>query len=279
MGVTVPETLDDVLRVLAERPETQVLAGGTDFMVEVNSAQRRPTDVVSLRRVRELRGFEHRNGEVELHAGLTYSEMQTPTLAESVPALAQAARTVGSPQIRNAGTLGGNLGTASPAGDTLPVLAALDARIEVVSARGRRDLGLDELIVGSKRHSLEPGELIAGVTVPAARGRQEFLKVGTRNAMVIAVCSVALTVDRRARTVRCALGAAGPRVIRARDAETWIAERVDWEAARLDDVRLAREFGTRVSAAARPIDDHRSTAAYRRHAVGVLAARALERAL
>lgn len=279
MGITVAETLDDALGAVADRPGAQVLSGGTDFMVEVNFGQRRPTDVVALRRVAELRGFHRRNGSVELGAGLTYSRMQQPEIADLVPALAQAARTVGSPQIRNAGTLGGNLGTSSPAGDTLPVLAALDASIEVASARGRRTLGLDELIVGPKQNSLEPDELIVGATVPVASGPQEFLKIGTRNAMVIAVCSVALVVDGEARAVRCALGAAGPVIIRATEAEEWVASRVDWDTGRIDDPRIASEFGQRVAAAARPIDDHRSTAEYRRHAIGVLATRALERAL
>lgn len=279
MGIAVPETLDDALSEVADRPGAQVLSGGTDFMVEVNFAQRRPTDVVALRRVAELRGFHRHNGSIELGAGLTYSRMQQPELADVVPALAQAARTVGSPQIRNAGTLGGNLGTGSPAGDTLPVLAALDASIEVASLRGRRTLKLDELILGPKRHSLEPDELIVGATVPAATGPQEFLKIGTRNAMVISVCSVAFVVDSEARSVRCALGAAGPVIIRATEAEEWIAQRVDWDKGRIDDPRLASEFGQRVAAVARPIDDHRSTAEYRKHAIGVLATRALERAL
>ncbi len=279
MGITVAETLDDALGAVADQPGAQVLSGGTDFMVEVNFGQRRPTDVVTLRRVTELRDFQRRNGSVELGAGLTYSRMQQPELADLVPALAQAARTVGSPQIRNAGTLGGNLGTSSPAGDTLPALAALDASIEVASVRGRRTLGLDELIVGPKKNSLEPDELIVGATVPVASGPQEFLKIGTRNAMVIAVCSVALVVDSEARAVRCALGAAGPVIIRATEAEEWIAQRVNWDTGRIDDPRLASEFGQRVAAAARPIDDHRSTADYRRHGIGVLATRALERAL
>jgi CO/xanthine dehydrogenase FAD-binding subunit len=279
MGVAVPTTIAETLGLLADQPDAELLAGGTDFMVEVNFAHRRPVDVIALARVDELRGWTRQNGTVVLRAGLTYTEMQQPEFAALVPGLAQAARTVGSPQIRNAGTLGGNLGTASPAGDTLPVLAALDARISVRSATAARTIEFEDLHIGPKQHILEPDELITEVEVPAAAGRQEFLKVGTRNAMVISVCNVALVADRSTRTVRCAIGAAGPTVIRARDAESWIADRIDWGAPPAVDSALADEFGAKVGAAARPIDDHRSTADYRRHAVGVLAARALRRAL
>jgi CO/xanthine dehydrogenase FAD-binding subunit len=277
MGVAIPTTIDETLGLLADDAEAELLAGGTDFMVEVNFARRRPRSVVALARVDELRGWTRRDGTAVLRAGLTYREMQAPAFAATVPGLAQAARTVGSPQIRNAGTLGGNLATASPAGDTLPVLAALDARIAIRSAAGAREIGFDDLHIGPKQHTLELGEMITEVSVPAAPGRQEFLKVGTRNAMVIAVCNVALVVQPAERRVRCAIGAAGPTVIRARDAEAWVEDRIDWDDGGAD-AAMIEEFGRRVGDAARPIDDHRSSAAYRRHAVGVLASRALRRA-
>jgi CO/xanthine dehydrogenase FAD-binding subunit len=201
-----------------------------------------------------------------------------PELHKLLPGLAQAARTVGSPQIRNAGTLGGNLGTGSPAGDSLPVLAALDATVVVGSKQGRRSLSLDELIVGPKRTTLKPGEVIVEVRVPAALGAQEFLKVGTRNAMVIAVANTALVVDWAGRSVRCALGSVGPVIIRATEAEQLISSRIDWEERALNDENAVAEFAALVRSAARPIDDHRSTADYRRHAVGICATRALQRA-
>jgi CO/xanthine dehydrogenase FAD-binding subunit len=265
--------------MLAGSPEAELLAGGTDFMVEVNAGWRRPSAVLALGRLPELSGWHQEDGSVVLGAGLTYTQMLGADLARLVPALAQAARTVGSPQIRNAGTLGGNLGTASPAGDTLPVLSALDAVIRLSGADGStRTLPLDELVTGPKQTALRAGEVITEVHVPAALGTQEFLKVGTRNAMVIAVATVALVVDWAGRSVRVALGSAGPVVIRAREAEVHAAEGIDWEERRLlrDDLE---EFSSLVRDAARPIDDHRSTAAYRRHAVGVCAARALRRAV
>jgi CO/xanthine dehydrogenase FAD-binding subunit len=280
VSVIVASSLAEAFAALDATPDAQVLAGGTDFMVEVNYAHRRPAAVVAVNRVPELRGWERRNGEVVLRAGLTYTEMMAPELARLIPALAQAARTVGSPPIRNAGTLGGNLGTASPAGDTLPVLAALDARIVVGDTRGgRREVALDELVVGPKQTTLAPGELVLEARVPVAGGPQEFLKVGTRNAMVISVAALALVVDFDARALRCALGAVGPTVLRAGEAEAFAADEIDWAARRLPSRETAAEFGRRAAAAARPIDDHRSIADYRRHAIGVLAARALTRVL
>ncbi len=277
--VIVARGLAEALDELQQRPDAQVLAGGTDFMVEVNFGQRRPPAVVAVGRVPELRGWHRSNGALVLGAGLTYTEMEGPELAALLPALGDAARTVGSPQIRNAGTLGGNLGTASPAGDTLPLLAALDARVVVESVGGRRELAWDAFLTGPKRTALAPGELITQVRVPLIRGPQAFLKVGTRNAMVIAVCSLGLVIDLDGKRVRCALGSVGPTPIRAYEAEAWVGERLDWERPAVVDRSVADGFASLVAEAARPIDDHRSTARYRRHAVEVLARRALLRTL
>jgi CO/xanthine dehydrogenase FAD-binding subunit len=279
MAVLTPPSLAEALRALADRPDAQVLAGGTDFMVEVNFGHRRPVDVVSLTRVEELQGWHHdaAGARVRLGAGLTYAAAMDPALAVLVPALAEASRTVGSPQIRATGTIGGNLGTCSPAGDALPVLSALDAEVELASASGTRVLDVHEFMVGVKRTALAPGELVVAATVPVLDGWQGYAKVGVRNAMVISVCSCCLAVDRSGRSVRVALGAVGPTVIRARDAEAWVAGELPWDGGAVPEA-LAAEFGRRVAAEARPITDHRSTAEYRRHAVGVLAARQLRRA-
>jgi CO/xanthine dehydrogenase FAD-binding subunit len=280
MGVFLPHSLEEACELLDRVPDAEILAGGTDFMVEVNAGRRRPQAVVSLHGVPELTGWRRDGSDVVLGAGLTYTEMLGSELADLVPCLAQAARTVGSPQIRNAGTIGGNLGTASPAGDTLPVLAALGAHIAVGRLGSTRTVTLDELISGPKRTSLEPGEIIIDVRLPAGVGTQEFLKVGPRNAMIIAVANVALVVDWAGRRVRAALGSVGPVIIRAVEAETFATSRIDWEEHRLVGGEDAlEEFAGLVRAAAHPIDDHRSTADYRRHAVGVCARRALERAL
>jgi CO/xanthine dehydrogenase FAD-binding subunit len=280
--VLAPTRLDDAVAALASDPSLTVLAGGTDLMVAVNYGQRRPAGVLSLRRVPELHDWhvegEGHDAQVVLGAATSYTTLLDPALAALLPALAQASRTVGSPQIRNTGTVGGNLGTASPAGDTLPVLVALDATLELASASGRRSLRVSEFVTGPKQTALAPAELVTAVRVPVARGPQEFLKIGVRNAMVIAVANCTFVLDLDRRHLACALGAVGPVPIRDQEAERWATARLDWDARPDLDPELVDGFGRRMAAASRPIDDHRATAAYRRHAVEVLARRALARA-
>jgi CO/xanthine dehydrogenase FAD-binding subunit len=273
----VPRTLPDALGALADDPSLTVFAGGTDLMVDLNYGRRRPTNVLSLRRLPQLRGWRVEGEEVVLGAATTYTDLLDPDLARLVPGLAAAARTVGSPQIRNTGTIGGNLATASPAGDTLPVLFALDAQVEVASAANERRVPVTEFVIGPKRNALQPGELVTAVRVPVAAGPQEFLKVGIRNAMVIAIASCALVVDLPRRRIGCALGAVGPVPMRDESVEMWVTTRIDWDGRRLSHQSVVEGFGRRMAAVSRPIDDHRAPAAYRRHAVDVLARRALER--
>lgn len=278
--VTVARSLDQALDALRIGPDARLVAGGTDLMVEVNAGRWQPGTLVSVDRAPELRGWHRDGDEIVLGSGLTYAEMERGELARLVPALAQAARTVGSPQIRNAGTLGGNVVTASPAGDTLPVLTALDAVVQIAGPEGTRISPLREFVRGVKRTDLRAGEVVTAVRVPALRGAQEFLKVGTRNAMVISVVMVAVVVDLDGHTVRVGVGSAAPVPVRAPLAEDYVRPLVDWERARIDDPtgEVAAQFGELVAQATSPIDDHRSTAAYRRRAVAVCGARAVRRA-
>jgi CO/xanthine dehydrogenase FAD-binding subunit len=278
--VHLPDSVDAAVAALAADPAATVLAGGTDLMVEVNDGHRRlGGDIVVVNRIPELRSWRRdaAGSTVTIGAAVSYAELATGALAELVPALAQAARTVGSPQIRNAGTLGGNLGTCSPAGDGLPVLAALDATVELASPAGRRVVPVTEFMVGVKRTALQPGELIVSTTLPIVEGWQGYAKVGVRNAMVIAVASACVVLDRPRHRVGVALGSVGPTVLRCPDAEAHLAATLDWDAlsANADDLH---RFGELVSQASRPITDHRSSAEYRRHAVGVLATRLVRRA-
>lgn len=278
MPVLRPTSVDQLLDILANDPSASLLAGGTDLMVEVNLHGRRPATVVALRALEELTEWSHRSGRVTIGAGLPYADMEKGPLAQLVPALAQAARTVGSPQIRAAGTIGGNLGTCSPAGDTLPVLAALNATIHVLHRDGVRDVPFSDFMVGVKRNCLRPGEIVHSVTVPVVEGWQGYAKVGTRNAMVISTASACLVHDAVEGLVSIALGAVGPTIIRATEAESWLARNVSLRGSLGINRDIATEFGRRVAAEARPISDHRSTADYRRHAISVLARRLLERA-
>lgn len=278
MSIFLPRSLDEALSTLSLHPHSRLLAGGTDTMVEVNFNHFSPTSVIALRHVKEISTWSQSKGFVHIGAGLPYSQIETGDLAELLPALAQASRTVGSPQIRAAGTIGGNLGTCSPAGDTLPVLSALDAVVHLRSANEQRDVSFHDFMVGVKRNVRQPHEMITGITLPVLSGFQGYAKVGVRNAMVISVASACLAHSPADKSVRIALGAVGPTIIRATQAETWLADSIDLSTTLVVDDALAVEFGRRVALEAKPITDHRSTADYRRHAVGVLAQRLLKRA-
>jgi CO/xanthine dehydrogenase FAD-binding subunit len=264
------------------------IQGGTDVMVELNFGRRRPLALLDLNAVAELREWERLgDGTLRVGAGVPYTRL-IQELGGELPGLAQASRTVGSPQIRNRGTVGGNLGAASPAGDSHPPLLAAGAAVEVAShARGTRMVAVDDFYTGVtcprsllrelraplKRNALAPDELIRAVHIAPARGPQYFSKIGTRNAMVIAVCSFAVALDAAARTVGTGIGSAGPTPLRAVAAQEYAAAELDWDG-RLDPAVAAR-FGELVAEAARPIDDVRGAASYRRHALAVLARRAL----
>ena len=266
MRIDLPTSLPDALDLYAQHPEATLLAGGTDLMVEVNFSQQRPQHVIALRRIDELKAWE----DGRIGAGVTYRRMERGPIR----ALAELSRTVGSPQIRNAGTIGGNLGTCSPAGDALPFLAALDAEVQLDSAsRDGRRLPFADFMLGPKQNAAEPGEIITSVLLPSEiPERQAFGKVGVRNAMVISIVSACLFRSGDGDT-RVALGSVGPTMIRPRQAEEMISgELRPTEAARAEFARL-------VSEAVEPITDQRSTADYRRHAAGVLARRLLERCL
>jgi CO/xanthine dehydrogenase FAD-binding subunit len=270
-----PETLAEALEIKAERPDSVPLAGGTDLMVAINFRETRPGAILDLTAVPELREWAPDDGRVRVGAGVTYARL-IEELGDRLPGLAIASRTVGSLQIRNRGTVGGNLATASPAGDGLPPLYTADAFVELASVRGTRRVPVAEFVTGPKRTVIEPDELIAAFDVAAAAGPQQFAKVGTRNAMVIAVCSVALALWPEQRRVAACVGSAGPTPLVATEAEEFIAGALDWDGgSAIPDEALAR-FGDLVAGCARPIDDVRGTARYRSHAVGVLARRTLQ---
>jgi len=277
VSVHVARDLDDVLDHLSSATEVTLLAGGTDLMVDLNFGRKRPERVVAIDRVPELSHLEG-NGHVRMGAGVTYTRM----LAEDVgsAALREAARTVGSPQVRNAGTLGGNIATSSPAGDTLPVLAALDAVVVLRSKQGERRVPFAEFMTGPKKNVRRADELVIGAEWDDAGPAQTFMKVGTRNAMVIAIAGLALVVDRSRRRVGVGLGSCGPTILRAPQAEAFAAaifEAHGWDRHLTPSDAELKEFGRLVATAARPIDDVRGTAAYRRHVLAVMGERALAR--
>jgi CO/xanthine dehydrogenase FAD-binding subunit len=269
-----PATWAEALAMKAAHPEATPVAGGTDVMVDINLDRHRPQALLDLTRIRELTEWGMEDGMLRVGAGVTYARI-IDELGDRLPGLAMASRTVGSPQIRNRGTVGGNLGTASPAGDAHPPLLASGALVELASTAGTRRVRAGDFYVGPKRTAMHGDELVAAFLVRPGGGGQQFSKVGTRNAMVIAVCSFAVDVDPAARKVGTGIGSAGPTPLAAPDAERFAAGELDWESRRPPSEAALARFGELVAAAARPIDDIRGTAAYRRHALAVMARRCL----
>jgi len=274
-----PTSWQEALALRAERPDAVPIAGGTDVMVDINFDRRRPGALLDLGRVAELREVDLDEGTVRLGAGVPYTRI-VDDLGEQLPGLAMASRTVGSPQIRIRGTVGGNLGSASPAGDAHPPLLAAGAVVEVESAaRGIRRIPAAEFYTGVKRNALEPDELIGAVLIPAAAGPQQFCKIGTRNAMVIAVSAFACALHPDRTAVGTGIGSAAPTPRRATEAEEFLAGELDsaglWDSRGELPDSLARAFGERVANAASPIDDVRGSAAYRLHSLSVMARRAV----
>ena len=259
MEILTPRTLAEAVDLKAEHPGALPIQGGTDVMVAFNFDRARPDAVLNLNEVAALRGWSREDGEIRLGAGMTYTEAMEGEVASLFPALAEASRTVGSPQIRNRGTIGGNLGTASPAGDALPPLVVEGAEVECMSVRGARRVPLVDFVTGVKRSVLADDELIVAVWLRPSGAPQTFMKIGPRNAMVIAVCSLALSAGDE---LRASFGSASPRPVLVR--------------APLGE---ADTFAERVAAAASPIDDVRGSSGYRRHAVRVLTERAIARTL
>jgi CO/xanthine dehydrogenase FAD-binding subunit len=270
-----PSSWREALEAKAAHPDAVAIAGGTDVMVDLNFDRGRPPAILDLGRVRELEGFEREDGGLLLGARITYTQV-IEWLGELAPGLAIASRTVGSPQIRNRGTIGGNLGSASPAGDCHPPLLASGAEVEVASVAGPRRIPVEEFFTGPKQSALAPEELICAVHLPAAAGPQQFAKIGPRNAMVIAVCAFGLALHPEQRRVGACLGSAAPTPVRAREAEEFIEGVLEWDSREEIGEAALMRFGEMVAMAARPISDVRGTADYRAHAVGVLARRTLK---
>ena len=269
-----PLTWADALAVKAGRPDAVPLAGGTDVMVELNFDRSRPAALLDLTRVDDLTEWANDGDHVRLGGGVSYTRVINE-LGHLLPGLAKASRTVGSPQIRNRGTVGGNLGAASPAGDAHPPLLAADAVIEVESTRGVRNIPATDFYTGVKRNALDGDELIKAILIRPATGPQEFSKIGTRNAMVIAVSSFGLALFPDDHRVGTGIGSAAPTPRRAVEAERFAAEALDWSGRSPLDADMMNRFGELVAAAASPIDDVRGTARYRIHTLSVMARRTL----
>jgi CO/xanthine dehydrogenase FAD-binding subunit len=288
LGVALPSSLDEAVAALAAAPTAVPVAGGTDLMAAVNSGLLRPAGLIGLGRISEIRGWQYADGAALLGAGLTHARMGRPDFAALIPALAAAARSAGPPQIRNAGTLGGNIASAAPTGDALPVLAALEASVIVAGWQGTRELPVSHLLTGMD--PLRPGELLAFVRVPLLHAPQTFLKATSRTGPGRAVASVSVVLDPARRYVRCAVGAIAPVPLRPLDAERWVASLIDWDGERHLAPDACAAFGEYVALACipdpvpgqdgtPPVPELPPAAIQLRRTVAALARRALGRAL
>ncbi|MFI6349538.1 FAD binding domain-containing protein [Streptomyces sp. NPDC050560] len=285
--VTLPGTLDEAVAALNAMPAAVPVAGGTDLMASVNAGLLRPAALVGLGRISEIRGWQYQDGHALLGAGLTHARIGRPDFAALIPGLAAAARAAGPPHIRNAGTLGGNIASAAPTGDTLPVLAALEATLVVAGPEGdRREVPVSHLLAGMDL--LRGGEVIGFVRVPLLHAPQVFLKATGRTGPGRAVASVALVLDPARRGVRCAVGAVAPMPLRPVEAEQWIASLIDWDSGRTVVPEAPAAFGEYVAAACIPDPEPAADGSpqqlppgvlHLRRTVAALARRALGRAL
>ena len=269
-----PQSLEEALEILAQREgEVRAVAGGTDLLVKARDGELDRGALFDLGAVPELQGIEDKGDHVWVGATATHAAMiESALLATWAPSLPMACQVIGGPQIRNRGTLGGNLANASPAADTVPPLYAADAVVELVSISARREIPIAQFFTGPRESVLARDELIVGVRIPKQRGvRGAFLRLGQRQAQAISKVSIAVAMsfrDGRPDYVRVALGAVAPTVIRARATEKALAAGgyealVNAKAAVRDEVR--------------PIDDLRSTREYRREMAAVLLERAVRR--
>lgn len=266
--VLLPETLDQLWAALEREPGARLLAGGTDLLVRLRARKERPA-LIGLERLAGLREIRLEGENLRLGALVSHAALaRDPLTRREALLLARAAAEIGGPAIRNMGTLGGNVCTASPAGDGLSALSALQARVELVSARGTRCLDLGDFVLGPGRTALASGEIVGGLLVPRSRRFQvqHFEKVGRRAALAIAVVSLAALVRLERGKVaeaRLALGSVGPVVLRCPEAESLLLGR--------PLTRTALECAARaVRQAVRPIDDVRASADYRRQVAGNL---------
>lgn len=265
-----PLSLAEALRLLGDG--TTALAGGTNVLVDIRAKRTWPKRLVSLSRLRELRGIRTEDGAIRIGAGTTVTDLlQSDAIASTAPALVEAARVFGGQMVRNAATVAGNIASGSPAADLVPPLLALDAELTLVSVRGRRAAPLASYFLDYKKDVRAADELIADIVwkAPPQRSRSVFYKLARRKGDAITVVGVAVTLAAeggRCTRARIALGAVAPIVFRARDAETMLEGQALTPALIDSAARKAADL-------AQPIDDVRASAEYRLHGVRVLTRR------
>lgn len=269
-NVAMPGSLDELWTAMEKSPQASVYAGGTDLIVRMRSGLVNPDGLICLERIPELRGVRDQGDIIRIGACTTHiALLSDPAVGAHFPVLTQAIRVLGSPLIRNMGTLGGNLCTASPAGDTLPPLYVLKASVELLSLHGARTLAIEDFILGPGRTRLDPGEILAAVRVPKPNPNalHHFEKVGLRNALACSVVSLAALVvfsqEDTVEDVELAWGSVGPTVVRCPEAQSRLL-------GRQLDIETLEEAASLVRKTVCPISDVRASVDYRKTVSGNL---------
>jgi CO/xanthine dehydrogenase FAD-binding subunit len=276
--LAVATDLEEALQWLQKHPAARVIAGGTELLADQALDLFRPNGYLHVGRVEALQSIAIDSQSVRIGAGVTIEGLGQGALAEALPILAQLAQTIGTPQARRRGTVGGNLGNGLPDRSLAPALLALGCNVILrSSARGERNLPLSDFLQGRGRTALADDELITGITVERRQGFQRYTQVGPRSALVYPTVATALVVDASKRWLALGIANAADTAIRAKQAEAAASAAIDWEQGRLP-MGVAEDFGQRAAAACTPCDDLQASAAYRRHAVAVMARRLLEEA-
>lgn len=275
--LSVFDSVDEAIAARQRQPAARVLGGGTELVADLNLGLVEASGYLSVGRIEALRRIEDLPGGLRIGAAVLIAELLSERVAAAIPLLHRAARTFGTRQVRNRATVGGNVASGLPDRTLPPCLLALEATVQLRSAKRERSLGLDELLVGPGRTAIADDEIVVSITVPRVEGFQDYTMVGPRNAQFYPTASAALVVDAHRRRVRLGLGNAGKTALRATAAEAFADEHVDWEKRRVGEA-TAREFGRIAGASCDPPRNATSGPEYRRHAIEVMSRRLLERA-
>ncbi len=269
-AVLLPDSLEALWAEMDAHPQARLFAGGTDLLVHLHTGRAQAGDLIGLERIGELRGVREDGDAIFIGATTPVTRLiEDARIAGEFPVLTAALATIGGPALRNMATLGGNLCTASPAGDSLPALYVLEAELVLQSRHGQRKVSIREFILGPGRTALAAGEIVSAIRLRRNHGfnLQHFEKVGQRQAHAISIASLAvcatLSDDQTVSTIRCAWGSVGPTMVESETVHAALLGRVLNEATLAEAAEAARM-------AVAPIDDIRATAAYRRQVAGNL---------
>ena len=269
--------MTDALTAKQKNPSARFVAGGTEIVADQNLGIFQPGGYVSLRAINDLCRIEMVPEGLRIGAGCTVAQMMVDKLTASTPLLGKAARAFGTRQVRNRATVGGNIASGLPDRTLVVCLLALNAIVHLQSLKNQRAIPLEQFLVGTNKTAIMPEEIVIAVTVPNAKGFQDYNMIGPRNAQFFATVSMALVIDDVNRAVRLALGNAGPTALRAHEAEKFAVATIDWRNHQVTE-EIAAEFGEIASKNCNPVSDVTAGEKYRRHAIKVMARRLLLRA-